>query len=143
MTTLDPKDCSPDEWLNAIKLAYRSEIDQMLTNNAGSYDAVATAWVSKVGPENTFAFGVGGAARNFFEQVKHEFNKFLCGDDSYEDLRKKVKQYWKKNNTTVVMTIAIVIGTKISIAAAVLTPVIALLLAAASQIGLASWCAGK
>ena len=105
--------------------------------------SVATLWVSRVGPENTFSFGVGGAAGNFFEQVKNEFNKFICGDESYEDLRKKVKEYWKKNNPCVVTTIAIVIGSKISIAAAVLTPVIALLLAAASQIGLAAWCAGK
>ena len=37
MTKLDPKDCSPSEWLGTIKPPYRSAIDQMIANNAGSY----------------------------------------------------------------------------------------------------------
>jgi hypothetical protein len=142
MTEIDPSSISPEQWLDGIHPAYRDAINAMVAQGS-PYETIATVWLSKAGPENTFSFGAGGAAGNFFEQVKAEFNKLVCGDAEYEDLRKRAAEQWQKGGSYVSVAVAAFIGAKLGIAAAVLIPVIALLFAAASRIGLKAWCETK
>lgn len=137
---LDFSNLEPTMWINTLPEYQASTVSLMLGSDMG-YEEVAIHLLTQVGPENTAPFGPKSAQTNYFGAVKDEFGKLICGDETYDELRAQVGALWDKNKGPVALAVASAIGSQIGIAAAVLVPVIVLLLAMVTQIGRNAWCA--
>jgi hypothetical protein len=132
----------PDDhggWVESLPSYQRVLIHELLSSGLDE-EAVAEAWLSRTGPDNNFGFGTSPAASNYLASVKAEFRKFICGDPTYEALRQDAQKVWNGTKYPIVSVIAIGIASQIGVAVAVITPVVALLLAAVGKIGLNAWC---
>jgi hypothetical protein len=138
--TFDFENCAPGDWIGALPAVHAKTIDAMLTEGM-SLEDIGQNWLSRVGPENTFPFGAGSASHNFFGRVMDEIRKFVCGDPSYKDLRKKIENLTKKHKTEVVGAIAAGIGAVVGLSAVVLVPVVGIALAIICKIGVNAYCA--
>lgn len=139
MTEIDFLDSADANWWYDLPVYQRVSIKNLLDSGLSEEDAAAM-WLSRTGPDNNFAFGAGSPGANFLSSVQTEFRKFLCGDSAYDDLRRDAKSAWNGTKLPVVAAIAAGIGATIGVAAAVIMPVVALLLSAAARIGLQAWC---
>jgi hypothetical protein len=129
----------PEDWWSDLP-GYQTTIIRELLASGMSETEAAELWLSRVGPDNNFAFGAGSPGANFLASVQTEFRKFLCGDAQYEQLRQQANETWNGMKIPVVAAIAAGIGATVGVAAAVIMPVVALLLTAAAKIGLNAWC---
>lgn len=129
----------PAEWWSELPPYQTASIEAMIAAGMTEHQ-VAELWLSRVGPDNNFAFGAGSPGANFLASVQTEFRKFLCGDPEYDALRTQANETWNGLRIPVVATIAAGIGATVGVAAAVVMPVVALLLTAAARIGLNAWC---
>jgi hypothetical protein len=128
-----------DDWSQALKPYQRTLVDELLALGKTT-EEIALIWLDKVGAENNAPFGSQSSSQNFFDAVKLEFSKLVCGDDRYEDDRKKINTLWGKHKVAIVSTIAAAIASQLGIAVAILTPVIALLLDLFGKLGRNAWC---
>jgi len=69
-----------------------------------------------------------------------EFNKFVCGHDSYKDYHDELKKHKNITTTYLVAIISSALGAKFGLAASLLSPPIAILLFSVGQIGLNAYC---
>ena len=142
MTSLSFKDIEPSDWLTAIP-GYNVVVIREMLAAGHSFVAVAEIWISQTGPDQNQPHGSSPPnQQKFFERAKSEFSKFVCGDPSYSELRQQASKTWTGQKTAIVSSISAVIAANIGVTLALLVPVIALLLATVSQIGIEAWCAG-
>lgn len=127
------------DWSQVLKPYQRALIDELLSSGK-TPEEIAVIWLDKVGAENNAPFGSQSSSQNFFEAVKREFSKLICGDDRYDEARKEINGLWTKHKVAIVSTIAAAIASQLGIAVAILTPVIALLLDLFSNMGRNAWC---
>lgn len=130
---------SPNDWIAALAPFQARTILQMQAAGTG-LEEIAKNWLSKVGADNTFLFGGEKHSEGLFNRVMDEMRKLICGDDSYSQLRNKIKSKMKEHKTIVIGTIAAAIGHLIGLSAVVLVPVVALIMSIVSEIGLNVWC---
>jgi len=138
-TQLDFSKSQPQDWLNDLPTFQRSAIETFLKGGL-TEEEVAELWLSRIGSDQNIGFGAGTVASNYLASVKSEFRKFVCGDADYESLRLEAEKVWVGTKYPIVVLIAGVIGAKLGLAAAVISPVVALLLAAVCKIGKNAWC---
>lgn len=132
---------NPTDWIEVIPPYSINTVREILSTGL-SYEDAANAWLSSRGVEQNAPFGTANSSgKSFFDSVRAEFSKLVCGDPNYKDIRADVAKYWDQQKTVVVSTVAAFIGSQVGIAAAVLMPVIALLFAAAASMGVQAWCA--
>jgi len=138
-TTLEFSDDHRTGWVESLPAYQRTVIAELLASGLDE-EGVAETWLSRTGPDNNFGFGAGPASSNYLASVKGEFRKLICGDPSYETLRQDAQKIWDGSKFSIVSAIAIGIAAHIGVAVAVITPVVALLLAAVCKVGLNAWC---
>ena len=96
--------------------------------------------------ENTYRFSATspvGDKGAFLENLKAEVRAFLCGDKKYKTEREGLFGKSGLARTYVVSAMAVAIAPHLSVASAVIAPLIALVLASLGKIALNAWCATK
>jgi hypothetical protein len=132
----------PTAWITILPDYQRSSITQLVAGGK-SFDEVAQAWLT-ASASNTYRFGAVapvGPKNAFLEQVKVEVRAYLCGDDKYEKERAGLFGDGSTTRTVLVSWIALAIAPHVGVAVAVLTPVVALVLASFGKITINAWCA--
>lgn len=131
---------APEDWLSGLPTYQINLVNELLSSGLSETEA-AELWLSRVGPDNNFAFGAGNPGTNYLSAVQTEFRKLICGDDSYEAVRAEASKVWGGAKYGIVSMMALAIAAHVGIAAAVIAPVIALLMSAVGRIGINAWCA--
>jgi hypothetical protein len=142
VTDLDVNANQPELWINEL-LPYQQGSVRELLQGGQDYEEAAKAWLTNIGAGANAPFGSNTAGPGLFDNLKTEFNKLVCGDPAYADLRKQTAETWEKYKPGILMTIAAAIGAALGVAAVVLVPAVALLLTALSTVGVNAWCATK
>ncbi len=135
---------SLDKWLESLKPYQRDAIKIMLQNNDGDEEKIAQLWLNSKGPINTVTFGGNPSNipnKNYFQCLKRELNKFICGDESYETDRKQILGENNCINIAFTTSIASILAPIVGMSAAILTPAIVLLLYVIGKISVNAYCA--
>ncbi len=131
----------PDKWVADLPEFQRLVIQELRANGA-TYDDVAQAWVT-ASAENTYRFSASspvGDKRAFLDSLRKEIRAFLCGDKKYKKERDGLFGDKGLARTYVVSTMAVAIAPHLSVASAVIAPLIALVLASVGKIAVNAWC---
>lgn len=132
----------PSRWIDDLPTFQRNTIKQLLANGS-SFEQVAQAWVT-VSAENTYRFSANapvGDKSAFLDNLKAEVRAFLCGNKKYKNEREGLFGEKGLARTYVVSTMAVAIAPHLSVASAVIAPLIALILASIGKVVLNAWCA--
>lgn len=132
----------PIKWVQELPEYQRDAIEKLLSDGA-SFDEVAQAWLN-ASAENTYRFAASapvGDKGAFLENLKREVRAFLCGDKKYKKERDGLFGDKGLARTYVVSALAVAIAPHLSVAAAVISPLIALVLASIGKVALNAWCA--
>lgn len=135
-------DDDPIKWVQGLPDYQRDTIEKLLENGS-SFDDVAQAWIS-ASAENTYRFAAVSPVGNkgtFLENLKIEIRAFLCGDKKYKKERDGLFGEKGVARTYVVSAMAVAIAPHLSVASAVISPLIALVLASIGKVALNAWCA--
>lgn len=131
----------PEAWLDALPPFHARRIREMQAAGVGMED-IARAYLASVGPADNAPYGVvEGGKKGYWDAVKGEVDKFICGGAGYDDLRKQVEAGWEKGKTWIVTAVAGFVATNLGVAAAVILPVVGIALALAARIGVKAYCA--
>lgn len=132
----------PIEWIRALP-EYQSKSLVMLLEQGSNFDDVAQTWIS-ASAANTYRFASASNVNDkskFLESLKQEVRLFLCGDKKYDKERKGLFGEKGLIRTYVVSSMAVAIAPHLSVAAAAISPLIALVLASMGKVTLNAWCA--
>ena len=132
----------PIKWVQELPEYQRDSIEKLLASGS-SFDDVAQAWIS-ASAENTYRFAASAPVGNkgaFLENLKMEIRAFLCGDKKYKKERDGLFGEKGVARTYVVSAMAVAIAPHLSVASAVISPLIALVLASIGKVALNEWCA--
>lgn len=137
-------DDDPIKWVQELPEYQRDTIEKLLASGS-SFDEIAQAWIS-ASAENTYRFAAAtpvpiGNKGAFLENLRKEIRAYLCGDKRYK--RERDELFGEKGiaRTYVVSAMAVAIAPHLSVAAAVISPLIALVLASIGKVALNAWCA--
>src|SRR5215475_4048721 len=131
---------APADWIDALDPHQANSIRQMLASGE-SPDGAALNWLAKTNPEDIVDFGAPGGAHAYYEHVKDELRKLICGGDpSYDKLRKDISGLVEQHKGEVVGMIAATLGATVGLSAAALAPVVAIVLSFVSEVGVNAWC---
>ena len=132
----------PVKWVQELPEYQRETIEKLLADGA-SFDEVAQDWLN-ASAENTYRFAAStpvGDKGTFLENLKREVRAFLCGDKKYKKERDGLFGDKGLARTYVVSAMAVAIAPHLSVASAVISPLIALVLASIGKVALNAWCA--
>jgi hypothetical protein len=132
----------PIKWVQELPAFQREAIDELLSAGA-SFVEVAQTWIS-ASAENTYRFSASAPVGNkgeFLANLKREVRAFLCGDNKYKKERDGLFGEKGLARTYVVSAMAVAIAPHLSVASAVISPLIALVLASIGKVALNAWCA--
>lgn len=135
-------DDDPIKWVQELPEYQRDAIEKLLACGS-SFDDVAQAWIS-ASAENTYRFAAAAPVGNkgaFLENLRKEVRAFLCGDKKYKTERDGLFGEKGIARTYVVSAMAVAIAPHLSVASAVISPLIALVLASIGKVALNAWCA--
>ena len=135
-------DDDPIKWVQGLPEYQRDTIEKLLASGS-SFDDVAQAWIN-ASAENTYRFAATSQVGNkgaFLENLRTEIRSFLCGDKKYKKERDGLFGEKGVARTYVVSAMAVAIAPYLSVASAVISPLIALVLASIGKVALNAWCA--
>lgn len=135
-------DDDPIKWVQELPEYQRDTIEKLLASGS-SFDDVAQAWIS-ASAENTYRFSASAPVGNkgaFLENLRKEIRAYLCGDKKYKKERDGLFGEKGVARTYVVSAMAVAIAPHLSVASAVISPLIALILASIGKVALNAWCA--
>lgn len=135
-------DDEPIKWIQDLPDYQRDAIEYLIANGS-SFDEVAQAWIT-ASAENTYRFAAAtpvGDKGAFLENLRKEIRAFLCGDKKYKHEREGLFGEKGIARTYVVSAMAVAIAPHLSVASAVISPLIALVLASIGKVALNAWCA--
>lgn len=135
-------DDDPIKWVQGLPEYQRDTIEKLLASGS-SFDDVAQAWIN-ASAENTYRFAAKSQVGNkgaFLENLRTEIRAFLCGDKKYKKERDGLFGEQGVARTYVVSVMAVAIAPYLSVASAVISPLIALVLASIGKVALNAWCA--
>lgn len=134
----------PAEWVQELPEFQRTTIQELLSKGL-NFEEVAQAWIT-ASAENTYRFSASapvGDKGAFLDNLKKEIRGFLCGDKKYKKERDGLFGEKGLARTYVVSSMAVAIAPHLSVASAVIAPLIALVLASIGKIALNAWCASE
>lgn len=134
----------PEKWVAELPEFQREAIHE-LRSAGSSYEDIAQAWIT-ASAENTYRFSASapvGDKGAFLDNLRQEVRGFLCGDKKYKKERDGLFGEKGVARTYVVSAMAVAIAPHLSVAAAVIAPLIALVLASIGKVVLNAWCASK
>jgi hypothetical protein len=132
----------PISWIKALP-EYQREPIEFLLQGGSDFEVIAQAWIS-ASAENTFRFSASpeiGQKGTFLRNLKKEVRAYLCGHKKYEKERQGLFGEKAPARTFIISSIAVAIAPHLSVASAVIAPLVALILASFGKITLNAWCA--
>lgn len=129
-----------EDWIGALSKHEAETIKAMVASGL-SLESVALNWLTKAGPDNTFPFGGENVEKGFFQRIQNELRKLICGDPSYDKLRKQIAGQLKQHKGKVVGMIAAAVGAIVGLSAVAIVPVVAIILSLVAEVGVNAWCA--
>src|SRR5699024_885202 len=118
----------------------QNTLSELLVNNTP--EKVAITWLT-ASTQNTSPFSTKQENTNtYFEMIKKELHKLLCGNQEYEKERKELSIIINSDNNKkmLISSISGIIGSKVGLAATFIAPITVLLLMAATKVSLNAWC---
>lgn len=131
------------QWLEALPNYQKDIVAELLSVTSNDYNAAALSWL-EASVDNTSPFSGGPKSdKKYFEALKNEVYKLLCGDPDYDADRDELNQLIKseKSKTSLVAVISGIIGAKIGLAAAFVSPAVVILFMMITKTSLNAWCA--
>lgn len=131
----------PILWVDSLPDFQSAPIKSLLAKGLG-FEDVAQSYISATA-SNTYRFSATSPVGNkdsFLQNIKKEFRGFLCGDKKYNKEREGLFGEKAPARTFVISTIAVSIAPHLGVAAPVVAPIVALLLAAIGKIAITAWC---
>jgi hypothetical protein len=128
--------------LLAILPVFQAKLIMEMSVSENDYLIIADRLLSAK-TENTVGFGgqPGIGNKNVFrDNIMIELEKFICGDEKYNEERKKLGVAGTDASKVMLGVIAHAIGASLGTAGAFILPVVALLILSASSIGRNAWC---
>ena len=133
---------SLDEWYTCVK-PYQQTILRQLVSQFGE-ERAAEEWLTAKGPMQTATFGGSQSneadTENYWNRLKEELDKFICGHTDYEKEQKKFLAVGKGVGIGAVSGIATWLSPIIGLAQPIILPALILLLHTASKIGVKAYC---
>ena len=142
---IEIENLSLEKWLNQLKPYQRNVIEQLIAKYGE--EKAAEEWINARGPMQTVTFG--GVAedannkKNYWNRLKNEFDKFLCGHHDYQDEHDKFVAAGKPIGLGAVAYIADWLAPAVGMSTAILIPAITLLLCTAAKMGVKAYCSTK
>ena len=134
---------SLDTWLDVLKPYQRNTIKVLLDKNDNDEEKVAQIWLSSGGPINTATFGglpSSTSNKNYYQCLKDELNKLICGDDTYVEEKKRILEKSNLINVCAASQIALFLSPIIEVSVPILTPAIVLMLHVISKVSVNAYC---
>lgn len=133
---------SDQEQLLASIDGYQAEIiKSFLSNTSNDYLQSADNWLN-ASPANTAKFGgEQNKAKIYRDKLLEELEKFLCGDQQYEDDRNKIAESTDKSQKYIIGVMSAAIGKTLGAAGPFIAPVIVLLILSIGKMAINAWCA--
>jgi VIT1/CCC1 family predicted Fe2+/Mn2+ transporter len=142
---IEIENLSLEEWLSCIK-PYQKAIINQLVDKYGEEKA-AKIWLISQGPLQTAKFGgnqmTSEKSIKYWDRLKNEIGKFICGHPDYEDERKKFLSGGKLITIGSVTGIANFLGSLLGITPAIILPSLLLLLHTVTKMGIKAYCSTK
>jgi hypothetical protein len=130
-----------DTLLSSIDDFQSEIIKAFLASNSNDYLASADNWLN-ASTANTAKFGgEPNKAKIYRDKLLEELEKFLCGDQQYEDDRKKIADSTDKSQKYIIGVMSAAIGKSLGAAGAFIAPVIVLLILSIGKMAINAWCA--
>lgn len=129
-----------EDWLSALP-EYQADSLRKWKEAGASEDEIMEKWVIGFGSDQTNPFGTSPKNKNYFEQLQSEFKKLICGDSKYGHIRDELLENKNIIKGTIIYIIAAAIGAELGLAAALIAPVVAVLLYAVGKVTVEAWCA--
>lgn len=120
---------------------YQGEIiNSFLDMSSGNYLVSVDKWLN-ANTANTVPFGGDSSKVKIYrDKLLDELEKFLCGDKSYEEDRKKIKASADKSKQYIIGVMSTAIGKTLGTAGTFIAPVIVLFLLSFGSMALNAWC---
>jgi hypothetical protein len=134
----------PTKWVTELPEYQRAPLEQLLKEGL-SFEQLAQNWLS-ASAANTYRFSAvspAGKKDAFLDNLRKEIRAFLCGDNKYKKERDRLFGEKGLARTYVVTAMAVAIAPYVNVAAPVIAPVVALLLASLGKITINAWCASQ
>lgn len=134
----------PTKWIAELPEYQRAPLEQLL-GEGQSFEQIAQNWLSAAAA-NTYRFSAvnpAGKKDAFLDNLRKEIRAFLCGDNKYKKERDGLFGEKGLARTYVVSAMAVAIAPYLNVAATVIAPVVALLLASFGKITINAWCASQ
>lgn len=132
-------DASIETWLKSLPSYQKRSILQLRVDDRHDPLQIAEAWLLAT-PSDTAQFGAASTSRVFLDKVVDEIEAFLCGDPRYAAERQKLSKAGQVTHGALVGSIALSIGPVLGVAAVLLSPVVALVLASMGKVTVLAWC---
>ncbi|VUS54293.1 hypothetical protein [Klebsiella pasteurii] len=138
-----PLNYNKEQWLSTLKPYQSSSINTLLEKN--NEDSVVDIWLSSNRVVSRSPFGGSRLddleVKVFISNFKKEFKDFICGGQKYESDRERISSFKGDAKTYIVSIISSALATVLGSSAALLTPVIVVMLIVVSNMGRNAWCA--
>lgn len=130
----------PTELLLTIEEYQREIIETFLSNTNNDFFASADKWLNAT-TANTAKFGGNpNKAKIYRDKLLEEVEKFLCGDQQYDDDRTKISESADKTKEYIIGVMSVAIGNVIGAAGTFIAPVVVLLIMSMGKMGVKAWC---
>ncbi|MBB6611791.1 hypothetical protein H7F15_12135 [Pontibacter sp. Tf4] len=128
------------ELLGVLEQYQLDIINNFLEQTNGDYIESANKWLNAT-PSNTAKFGSQPSTSKLYqEKLLEEIEKFLCGDERYEEDRKKLNNTADTSSKFFISSMSAAIGSYLGVAGAFIAPVIVLLLISFGKMSINAWC---
>jgi hypothetical protein len=130
----------PNDLLLSIDDYQAEIIKTFLISSSNNYLESADKWLNAT-TANTAKFGgEPNKAKIYRDKLLDELEKFLCGDEKYEEDRNKIGESQDKSQKYIIGVMSVAIGKTIGAAGAFIAPVIVLLLMSIGKMAVNAWC---
>ncbi|QNO14371.1 hypothetical protein HYG86_06080 [Alkalicella caledoniensis] len=127
-----------ESWVDTLPSYQKNRIKQILSSGKSPKET-AILWLT-ASPQNTAPFGTIKGENIFLEKVEEELEGLICGDEKYDDYRKKLSSEVNLSKGYAIGLISSAIAPVVGSSGAFIAPVIALLLVGMGKIALNAWC---
>lgn len=130
----------PTDLLTSIDEFQADILKKFLENTSNDYLKSADNWLNAT-TANTAKFGgEQNKPKIYRDKLLEELEKFLCGNEEYEEERKEISESSDKSKQYVIGVISVAIGKTIGTAGTFIAPVIVLLIMSLGKMALKAWC---
>lgn len=134
---------SLSDWYTCLKPYQKNAIEQLVAKYGE--ERAAEEWLMARGPIQTATFGGAQTSNSesYWNRLKDEFDKLICGHPDYENEQKKFISASKTIGLGSVTALSTWLSPIVCLSPAILVPAIILLLHTTSKMGIKAYCSTK